>query len=387
MKVALFQRFFAAYQGGLVKALRRSAENTYIFFGDENDAMGTGIEPHSFAGDGDFRKTRTRHFTAAVAWQGGAITAALGSDFDVIILEGNCWMPSNWIAIGCARLTGKKVILYTHGWLQPETGCRKMIRNLFYHRADVLALYGDRAKRIGLETGFVDERMVVVHNSLDYDRIAERRDRVTREECAALRTRLFGADGPQPLLVCIGRLTRAKQLDLLIPAAAVLAARGLRVNLLLIGSGPEEAALREKAASAGMRVHFAGAISDETGIARYLAAAELAVIPGAAGLTVIHCLAYGLPVVTHDRTDLQPPEAEAVIAGRTGCLFQHGNEVSLADAIESALRQLPKSEKTRDDCIRLVEQSYHPARMADAFDAAVRAAGIGIKPGPNASNT
>jgi glycosyltransferase involved in cell wall biosynthesis len=67
--------------------------------------------------------------------------------------------------------------------------------------------------------------------------------------------------GDAPFLLSIGMLRSRKGMDLTIDAFAALADRYPTLHLVIAGDGPEAAALR---ARAGDRVHFAGAIDDET---------------------------------------------------------------------------------------------------------------------------
>jgi glycosyltransferase involved in cell wall biosynthesis len=62
---------------------------------------------------------------------------------------------------------------------------------------------------------------------------------------------------PKPVLLHVGQYIGRKGLDELLESAARLRARGLEFTLVLIGRGPEEARLKERAASLGLRnVHF-----------------------------------------------------------------------------------------------------------------------------------
>jgi glycosyltransferase involved in cell wall biosynthesis len=61
----------------------------------------------------------------------------------------------------------------------------------------------------------------------------------------------------RPVLLCVGQLVSRKGVDLLLDAAARVQAAGFRFSLLLVGSGPDRAALEEKANALGLRhVHF-----------------------------------------------------------------------------------------------------------------------------------
>jgi glycogen synthase len=78
----------------------------------------------------------------------------------------------------------------------------------------------------------------------------------------------------------LGRLVRYKGADLLIDAAARLAARGIQAKTIVIGQGPEEAALKQQAGAAGIAklVEFAGPQQGEA-LAALLNRHEILVIP------------------------------------------------------------------------------------------------------------
>jgi len=118
-------------------------------------------------------------------------------------------------------------------------------------------------------------------------------------------------------------------------------------------------------------VRFLAAEHDEERLALIFSSADVTVIPGAAGLTVIHSLSYGTPVITHSDMDTQMPEAEAIAPGSTGFLFKPGDAVALSETISQCLRELPRSNQTRVNCINQVEASYTPKRMQTVFDRAV----------------
>lgn len=61
--------------------------------------------------------------------------------------------------------------------------------------------------------------------------------------------------------------------------------------------------------------------------------ADVCVTPGDVGLTAIHTMMYGVPVITHDYFPSQGPEFETIHDGVTGCFYQKGSVESLATAI------------------------------------------------------
>ena len=289
----------------------------------------------------------------------------------MIILEGSFTLLTNWLAIMVAKLTGKRVLLYGHGWPRRAHGLREWVRLVFYNLAEGLLIYGRRARQIGIENGFDPSKLYVVYNSLNEKDLLYQRRLVTEERCQALKKELFGKEASWPLLICVGRLTAAKQLDLLLAAVKQMRGHGQDLNILLVGDGPEREALQEQAKKEGLSAHFTGAVHNEVSLSIYFSAADATVIPGAAGLTVIHSLAYGTPVITHDDMNSQGPEAEAVLSGETGFYYLKGDVDSLVRSINETLSQLPRGETTRRKCISIVDKYYNPCRMQRVFDEAV----------------
>ena len=82
------------------------------------------------------------------------------------------------------------------------------------------------------------------------------------------------------------------------------------------------------------QVWFFGACYDESKIAELIFNANVCVSPGNVGLTAIHSLSYGTPVITHDSFSHQMPEFEAIIPNLTGNFFEEGNLQSMNEVIE-----------------------------------------------------
>jgi glycosyltransferase involved in cell wall biosynthesis len=373
LRVAFFQRMFASYQAGLMKELAASSEHSYRFFGEDRDPLETGIEP---VGEDERRLLRytvcrTRHWSRHIACQWKAVETALFGTDDVIILEGGCTILTNWPAIAIARWRRKHVLLYTHGWLHRETGMRKYLKNTFYRLADGLLLYGNKARQIGLEYGFPLDRLYVAYNSLDDQTISRQHTAVSEARCAAFRQSLFGDASADPMIVSVGRLTAVKRYPLLIDAVAVLRGRGVPVTVLLVGDGPERALLAAQAAACAVPLALPGARYDEAYLGVCLSAAAMTVVPGAAGLSVIHSLSYGTPVVVHNDDDDHMPEHEAVEDGFNGARFRAGDAEDLARAIEHVLHDLPRGPDVARHCRSVVENAYSPKKMRQVFDAAV----------------
>ncbi|MGC3973858.1 MAG: glycosyltransferase [Nitrospira sp.] len=340
-----------------MQTLLACQRSDYFLVGDRSDPDRS-IEPWQPPEEKLFYTPCTK-LTPTLVWQRGLIRLSLQRDIDVMIFLGNANFLSTWVAALLAKLTGKRVLFWTHGWLQHERGMKAMFRNLFYRCADGLLLYGHRAKKIGVQNGFAAETLYVVYNSLDYHTQRQIRVGTSHDRLKRIRRQLF-PDSQAPILICTGRLVKPKDFGLLLEAMALLQEQGFESCLLLVGEGPERTFLTERSKQLGLTVNFYGHCYDEARLAELIMSANVTVSPGQIGLTAMHSLAYGTPVITHNDPDSQGPEWEAIIPGETGDFFKRGDVSDLANTIHKwCLRAWPDTNVSRA-CTALIEDYYNP---------------------------
>jgi len=236
--------------------------------------------------------------------------------------------------------------------------------------ADVLLLYGQRAKSMGEGMGFSENRMLVIYNSLDYARQKRIREELRDEELIQLRTQMFGSS-ETPIAICTARLNSNCQLDLLLSAQAILRGSNRFVNIVLVGDGIERERLMEFAKSNALPVRFLGACYDEEIIAKLIRSANVTASPGKVGLTTIHSLAYGTPVISHDNPSRQMPEVEAIIPGENGDLFRYGDARDLAEVLWKWCSRPWPDPALRTRCYEVVERHYNPDVQVQIIESAL----------------
>jgi len=105
------------------------------------------------------------------------------------------------------------------------------------------------------------------------------------------------------------------------------------VHLLVVGTGELEATARERVASAGLPVTFAGFLN-QSAIPEAYVAADCLALPSDCGetwgLVVNEAMACGLPAVVSDRVGCGP---DLVEPGVTGALFPCGDTTALAETL------------------------------------------------------
>jgi len=371
-RIAFFNPIFAHYRSALLRELRSSEACEYFLFGDLRDRYGN-VPACDLRSDPHFRLTRYVRFLRVLAWQKGSLGPALWGDFDAYIMEGDAYYLSSWLGAIFAKLRRRRVVFWGHGWTRADRGLKHVLRSLFYRLADGLLLYGDRARSIGIQSGFAADRLYVMYNSLDFEHQKKCAADVSVVEIAALRHALFG---PQqtPVVVASARLIEKKRFDLLIQALGIINRRGRRVDLLLIGDGPARSSLQSLSGSERVNVAFVGACYDEPGLARYFACACVTVSPGEVGLTCMHSMGYGVPVITHSDPDRQGPEFEAIVPGLTGDLFEPGDVEDLAQKLDRWTQSALVPESVRNACLSRIESRYHARFQARAIELALSGA-------------
>lgn len=368
-RVAVVYHFFAHYREAVVGRLARSTNAKFTFFGDDHDYESS-IKAGSFGPPVDHRACPTHRLRGSWMWQPGLVRVAASREFDQLILLGNPNWIATWIGAIVGRLTGKRVMFWSHGFLTPPTGAKGVVRRIFFRLAHIHLFYGRGAKRNAVALGWDPTRIHVIGNSLDLDRQRAAREKVDGAAIAACRAALF-ARPDAPTVICSCRLQPKKRLDLLIQAAAILSQRGQPINLVIIGDGPERARLESMARSAALPVHFEGACYDEARIALLTMASDLTVCPGFVGLTAIHSMAYGVPVITNRHSSEDAPEVESIVAGRTGELFEDGDLDDLVRVMQAWLGRSADRPMIRAACIDMVERHWSPDSQLRAIEQAV----------------
>lgn len=253
-------------------------------------------------------------------------------EYEKYLMVGTPMCVSIWVLCILLKLfrPNKKIYFWTHGWYGKETLIERVIKKNFLKLADELFIYGNYAKKLLTEQGFKDEKMHVIHNSLSYDVQIKLRNQM---HLTGIYKKHFG--NSNPVLIFIGRLTPVKQLTMLVQAVADLKEKNQMYNLVFIGEGSEHQKLEEMVANNKLQkqVWFYGACYDEKINAELVYNADLCVAPGNVGLTAIHTLMFGCPVITHDDFRYQMPEFEAISPYNTGNFFNRGDQQSLDNAI------------------------------------------------------
>jgi glycosyltransferase involved in cell wall biosynthesis len=290
-------------------------------------------------------------------WQKGALRT-LFKPYKNYIFTGEAFCLSTWLILFLALFTSKKTYLWTHGWYGNETFIKRVVKKLFFKLANHVLLYGEYAKKLMLKEGFDEQVLHVIYNSLDIEEQISFRVKLTVNNIYK-----DHFNNNNPVLIYIGRIQKVKKVDYVIEVLNNLKLKGKSYNFIIIGEDVEETDLKLKINEYGLesQVWQFGACYDERLLSDLIYNADLCVSPGNVGLTAMHTLIYGTPVITHNNFANQMPEFEVIIPGKTGDYFI---EDSINDLELKIINWIENHSKFREDirnnCYQVISKNYNP---------------------------
>jgi glycosyltransferase involved in cell wall biosynthesis len=241
---------------------------------------------------------------------------------------------ANLVARVAARLAGVPVnissVRCSYTWLRwPHFAADRWTA----HFADCITSVSEATRQFSIQReGLPVKKMVTLRNGIEVSRF----DKLTNREETRARMRQTLGYAPDDLVVCMtGRLHPQKGHTYLFQAAACLKERFPGLRLLIIGDGPERAALEAEAQARGLGniVQFLGMRKD---VPELLASSDIFAFPSLyEGLpnAVLEAMAMSLPVVasTADGT------VEVIENERDGLLVPTGDAAALEVALARVL--------------------------------------------------
>jgi glycosyltransferase involved in cell wall biosynthesis len=240
------------------------------------------------------------------------------------ILHCHQYTPFVYGALARIARPGLRLVFTEHGRLSdaPPSSKRRLVNPLLSRVATRIASVSHDLKRHMVAEGLPDARIEVIHNGIEVGPL----ERTSRE---AIRREL-GVPDDRIVIGSIARLDPVKHLQALVEAVGLLKGRGRQVSAVIVGDGPERAALERQTREQGLEagVHFVGHRDDAR---RYLQAMDIYVnssISEGISLTILEAMAAGLPVVATAVGGT--PE---IVDDAVGRLVPSRDSSTLADAI------------------------------------------------------
>jgi glycosyltransferase involved in cell wall biosynthesis len=208
------------------------------------------------------------------------------------------------------------------------------------------------------------ERMVTIHNFIDYDRFS----RAPEKTRGAMRASL-GVDDASPLVGMVGSVRPGKGQIRLVGAMPKILAAEPKARLVLVGDAcdAEHAAeVQATAAHLGVasEIVWTGRRDDPDAV---MAALDLLALPSSEAsipLSLLEAMAAGLPVVATEVGGIP----ECVVSGETGTLVPLADADALAEAILALVRDPAKRRRYGEAGRRRVRERFSMERQAASIE-------------------
>jgi glycosyltransferase involved in cell wall biosynthesis len=346
-KLALQQRVLPSYRVPFFDLLALSCESMGLFAGMPRPVeMITSGRPQI----AKYHEAKNIHLFSGVfylCYQQRIINWLEEWNPDALVVEANPRYLATPSTIKWMHARGRKVI----GWgLGAPKGTGRWSR--FISQFDAMISYSQRGAEEYAALGFPREKIFVAHNSVSPapDQKPDNRPLTTNRT-----TILF-----------VGRLQARKRVEYLLRACAEMKSNP---RLIIIGDGPERAALESLAKEVYPAAEFIGA-KHGAELKPYFAEADLFVLPGTGGLAVQEAMSYGLPVIVAKGDGTQ----DDLVRAENGWQINPEDYGALVSTMKNALSDMARLRKMGKESFRIVSEEINIQKMADVFVDALNSA-------------
>jgi glycosyltransferase involved in cell wall biosynthesis len=216
-------------------------------------------------------------------------------------------------------------------------------------KADKIIAISEATKKYVLSLGAKPEKVIVIHNGVDLARFRQIKGK--REE---IRLK-HGISAKSTVVLTVRRLVYKNGVDTLLEAAALAVKKNPNIVFLVVGKGPDQNSVKDRAAQLGIERNFllAGFVSDED-LPSYYNAADFFVLPSKSGeglpLVALEAMACGLPVIATNVGGIREVLVEAF-----GRLVAANNPEALGEAVYDYSK---KDFSNRSELRQIIEEKF-----------------------------
>ncbi len=237
------------------------------------------------------------------------------------------------------------------------------VRRIFVNRADAHVNYRNDAPQIHTSYGVNQSTIFVTANSPDTDYLLGIKDKIKAAPPIL---------PPNPYRILhVGRLVKWKRVDMLIEVTRRLSVKYPAIELVVVGTGPEEEMLKQQVQETEMtgRVRMVGGVYETDKLGQYFNASLVYVLAGMGGLSINEAMCFDKPIVC---SVADGTERVLVREGFNGRYFENGNADSLYAVLDSLLAQPEKTIEMGLNSGKIIREEVNiqkvTNRYVDAFE-------------------
>lgn len=242
-------------------------------------------------------------FTRRISFLPFAIYYILTKRPDVVFGLNNTSHITEYVSLLICRILNIHFVWWTHAYdhvKKPKSinrSLRKAYMLYFLKKSNAVMTFSELGRTHLTSNGLDSNRVfhcpnTLGSNAITYSELVNIRESNTIfNELSLLRSFKY--------LIYCGRLTKQKEVGQIIEFVATLQKKIPNISLIVIGDGESKLSLIEQVENKEYNfIHFVGSIYDEKLLSRYFSIAEFFIMPRYAGLSLVHAMLNGLPVLT-----------------------------------------------------------------------------------------
>jgi 1,2-diacylglycerol 3-alpha-glucosyltransferase len=257
-----------------------------------------------------------------------------------------------------------KLHFWSHGISNSNSIVKEKITQFLYKSAVSILTYENEGKEaIMSKMGIEKNKIFVVKNCLNDWDYGFKFNQISKKSNSSKLNILFS-----------GRLTKNKRVHLLVEAIDILTREKVTVNCNIVGDGDCKLELAKLTADLGLNqyINFRGALYDKE-VEKYFLQSNIFVLPGKVGLSIVHALSYGLPIVT-TTMPIHSPEVAILEHNYNAFFFEGDSSKDLAEKLMicSNLFLLGGNDLSLNCIESLKLNGYTPENMKRNFFSAIQ---------------
>lgn len=266
------------------------------------------------------------------------------------------FVSSIFLSLYLIFFTKIKIHYWTHGLSKNNSIFINNLTKFFYSKSTSIFTYAQDGKHELISKMDINEKKIVVVknclNDWDYGFNKKYNEIIKKPKNLNI---LFS-----------GRLTKAKRVDILLKAIEKLIKDKVVVKCIIIGDGENKIELEELASNLGLKdvVEFKGALYDKD-VEGYFRLSNIFVLPGKVGLSIVHALSYGLPIVTTS-LPIHSPEVEILLQNENAFFFNDQSSKELAKILLS-IKDKNMNELAKTCINSVLDNGYTSQSMKNKF--------------------
>lgn len=301
-----------------------------------------------------------------LAWQFVPFIKLL-TEYDIIFIYGNPRVLSSVFGSLILRVVGKKVVIWGQYHTASSSEKMKKLRLGWWSLFNYIFLYTDK-EAIQYKERYPGTLYVTGMNN------GVNQNEITAVVSVFSENKLTNwiiendLEGKVILLSC-ARLDKKNQFDMVVECLPEIIEKYPNILWCVIGDGDEGESLRTKASKMGVSqyIKWLGPVYEQEKLAPWFLSARCLIHPGSIGLSLMHAMGYGLPVITHDNENHQMPEIAALVNGKNGVLFKEKDKSSLIEKISLLIEDDEFAKNLSSHAKQTVTENYNTKMMADKF--------------------